>query len=91
MITRVERTKRFEKELDRVPEAIRVKAIFWIGLVETLGLPEVRKRPGYHDEPLKGERKGQRSVRLSQAYRLIYREVRDHLEILLMEMSKHEY
>jgi DNA-binding transcriptional regulator YiaG len=36
VLTRVERTRRFEKELDRVPEAIRVKAIVWIQLVETL-------------------------------------------------------
>ena len=91
MLTRVLRTKKFEKDLDRVPEAIRVKAIFWIGLIEDFGLGEVRKRPGYHDEPLKGDRKGQRSVRLNQAYRLIYREVDGHLEILLLEVSKHEY
>ncbi len=36
------------------------------------GLSEVRKIPGYHDEPLKGKRKGQRSIRLNIAYRAIY-------------------
>jgi len=91
MNTRVQRTKRFEKDLDKVPEFIRIKVIVWVGLVEAVGVREVRKRPGYHDEPLRGWRKGQRSVRLNQAYRLIYREVRDHLEILLLEVSKHEY
>jgi toxin HigB-1 len=90
-MTRVLRTKRFEKELERVPEPIRIKVILWVGFIETLGLREVRKRPGYHDEPLKGDRKGQRSVRLNQAYRLIYREVDGHLEILLLEVNKHEY
>jgi proteic killer suppression protein len=90
-MTHVLRTKRFEKDLDRVPEAIRVKVILWVGLVEALGLREVRKRPGYHDEPLKGQRVGQRSVRLNQAYRLIYREIDGHLEILLLEVNKHEY
>lgn len=59
--------------------------------MEEEGLREVRKRPGFHDEPLKGLRKGQRSVRLNQAYRLIYREVKGHLEILLLEVSKHAY
>lgn len=78
--TRVFRTKRFEKDLDRVPEHIRVKAIFWIGLVESLGLRDVRKRPGYHDEPLRGNRRGQPSVRLSREYRLIYREEPGHLK-----------
>ena len=90
-MTQVLCTKRFEKDLDRVPEFIRIKVIFWIGLVETLGLWEVRLRPGFHDEPLKGIRKGQRSIRLNQAYRLIYREQNKVLEILLLEVSKHEY
>lgn len=36
------------------------------------GLYEVRKIPGYHDEPLKGKRTGQRSIRLNRAYRAIY-------------------
>ena len=90
-MTHVLRTKRFEKDLDRVPVAIRVKAIFWIGCVESLGLREVRKRSGYHDEPLKGDRVGQRSIRLSRAYRLIYREEHDHLEVIVLEVNKHEY
>lgn len=89
--TRVERTRKFEKDLDRVPEKIRVKAILWISFVESLGVRDVRKRPGFHDEPLKGSRKGQRSIRLSQAYRLIYRETQGHLEILLLEVNKHDY
>ncbi|MFZ9595385.1 MAG: hypothetical protein ACO3A2_04840 [Bdellovibrionia bacterium] len=90
-MTQVFKAKKFEKDLGRVPEAIRVKAIFWVGLVESLGLREVRKRPGFHDELLRGDRRGQRSVRLNQAYRLIYREVDGHLEILLLEVNKHEY
>ncbi len=90
-LTQVARTRSFEKDLDVVPDFIRVKAIFWIGLVESLGLREVRRRPGFHDEPLKGQRQGQRSVRLNQAYRLIYRETRSGLEILLLEVNKHDY
>ena len=59
--------------------------------MENLGVQTVRLRSGYHDEPLKGRRKDQRSIRLNQAYRLIYREMQGHLEILLLEVSKHEY
>ncbi|MGC1183315.1 hypothetical protein [Legionella sp.] len=36
------------------------------------GLLAVRKIPGFYDKPLKGDRKGQRSIRLSKAYRTIY-------------------
>jgi len=89
--TRVTRTKQFEKDLDRVPENIRTKTRFWIELVETLGLRELRKRPGYHDEPLQGDRKGQRSIRLNRAYRIIYRETLGVIEILLLEVNKHDY
>lgn len=57
------------------------------------GIWEVRKLPGYHDEPLKGQRLGQRSIRLNRAYRLIYEEDErgEVLVIGVMEVSKHEY
>lgn len=90
-MTIVRRTRGFDRDLIRTSSYLRDKAIFWIELVESLGLREVRKRPGFHDEPLKGHRKGQRSVRLNQAYRLIYREIRSEVEVLLIEVTKHEY
>ncbi len=46
----------------------------------------------HHDEPLKGDRKGQRSIRLSRSYRAIYRVVKDHVVFILVEeVNKHEY
>ncbi len=58
-----------------------------------VGWPEVRKIPGYQDEPLKGKRKGQRSIRLNVAYRAIYivnkTGVVNFVEI--QEVNKHEY
>ena len=91
MNTRISRSRGFEKQLDRVPDFIRKKVLFWIFLVESNGLAEVMKSPGFHDEPLKGERKGQRSVRLNKAYRLIYRVVQDRVHIELLEVHKHDY
>jgi proteic killer suppression protein len=65
----------------------------WVDDVGHRGLSEVRKIPGYHDEPLKGERLGQRSIRLSRSYRAIYiidsKGIIQFLEIL--EVSKHDY
>lgn len=89
--TLVSRSKAFEKQLARVPDFIRKKVIFWVFLVETNGLAEVMKSPGFHDEPLKGERKGQRSVRMNQAYRLIYHVIQDRVHIELLEVHKHDY
>ncbi len=89
--TRISRSKVFEKQLARVPDFIRKKVIFWSFLVETNGLAEVMKSPGFHDEPLKGERKGQRSVRMNKAYRLIYHVIQDRVHIELLEVHKHDY
>lgn len=91
VLTRVSRSKTFEKQLNKVPDFIRKKVIFWVFLVETNGLGEVMKSPGFHDEPLKGERKGQRSVRMNKAYRLIYRVVKTRIHIELLEVHKHDY
>lgn len=55
------------------------------------GIWEVMKSPGYHDEPLKGDRRGQRSVRLNKAYRLIYRIIENRIHIELLEVHKHDY
>ena len=66
-----------QKDLAKVPQYIAVKLGAGASLVCEIGLEEVRKVPGYHDEPLKGIRKGQRSIRLSRAYRAIYEIGRD--------------
>ena len=89
--TRITRSRQFDKQLDKVPEFIRKKVMFWIFQVETIGISEVMKSPGYHDEPLKGQRKGQRSVRMNKAYRLIYIVLADRILIELLEVNKHEY
>jgi toxin HigB-1 len=59
--------------------------------VETNGLAQVMKSPGFHDEPLRGERKEQRSVRINKSYRLIYRVIEDRIHIELLEVHKHDY
>ena len=58
-----------------------------------MGLDSVRKIKGFHDEPLKGKRSGQRSIRLNKAYRAIYTIGQDGgVEIVeVQEVSKHEY
>ena len=52
-----------------------------------------RKVVGYHDEPLLGQRSGQRSIRLSKSYRAIYIEMADNKLrfIEIIEVNQHEY
>lgn len=62
-------------------------------MVQEAGLPEVRKIPGLHDEPLKGERHGQRSIRLNRSWRAIYTETADGkiTFVEIQEVHKHEH
>jgi proteic killer suppression protein len=85
--------KRVAKQLARLPLRIEEKFYAWAKAVKTLGIQEVRKRSGFHDEPLMGERSGQRSVRLSRAYRVIYIELLDgRMELIeVIEVNKHDY
>jgi proteic killer suppression protein len=65
----------------------------WARDVELIGMVEVRKIPGYHDEPLKGARKGQRSIRLTSSYRAFYTESQEEgLNVIwVKEVNKHDY
>ncbi len=66
MITVVKMTKQAIKELKRTPLYIQEKFRAWLVAVNKVGLAETRKRSGWHDEPLHGDRKGQRSIRLNR-------------------------
>lgn len=92
MIRRVPIAKRVEKQLRKAPKYIVDNLMVWVSAVEFDGLESVRKVPGYHDEPLRGARARQRSIRLSRSYRAIYEVRRDKIEfVLIEEVSKHDY
>lgn len=86
-------SKAAKKQLEIIPDHIYRKYLYWIDLLQSIGLLESRKYKGFHDEPLKGQRLGQRSVRLSKGYRAIYKEVNPgKYEIIeILEVNKHEY
>ena len=90
---RVVFTTSVAKAIHKVPMHVFLKLRDWTEAVETVGIENVRKAKGYHDEPLKGERRGQRSIRLSKAYRAIYIENTDGTVriITVIEVHKHDY
>jgi proteic killer suppression protein len=90
MICRVEISKRARKQLNRVPRHIVENLAAWVDDVEDRGLEEVRKIFGYHDEPLHGNRQGQRSIR---TYRAIYQMRKDGCVefVSIEEISNHAY
>lgn len=76
--------------LGNCQEIVR-KLQIWPEQVEIMDIIEVRKISGYHDEPLYRERVGQRSVRLSKAYRAFYVEHDNKITIKVIEVNKHDY
>lgn len=76
-----------------MPSYIALKLHAWIDEVINSGLNETKKISGYHDELLKGDRAGQRSIRLNKAYRAIYVIESDNniYFVEILEVTKHEY
>jgi proteic killer suppression protein len=86
-------SKKAAKDLAHVPQYIVLKLQMWCEAIGASGLRAIQKMKGYHDEPLKGKRLGQRSIRLSKGYRAIYSidesNVIHFLEVI--EVHKHDY
>jgi proteic killer suppression protein len=81
-----------KKNLHKIPLQIKKKLFTRVAAVEERGLSDVRKIPGYHDEPLKGDRLGQRSIRLNKQWRAIYKTINNKIEfVLIQEVTPHEY
>jgi proteic killer suppression protein len=80
------------KDLKKLPVEIIDALDFWIKTVKEIGLYEARKISGYHDEPLRGDRVGQRSIRLNKAYRAFYTiDENNKITITVIEINKHKY
>ena len=91
MINTIDITK-VEKDLRKLPRHILENFRSWVRIVKLEGLDASRLVKGYHDEPLKGKRLGQRSVRLSRSYRVIYSLRGNKIQVVYVEeVNKHEY
>ncbi len=87
-------TKFAKKELRYLPTFVIEKLQYWIESIQTDGLRQTKKIPGFHDEPVKGKiRGGQRSIRLSKAYRAFYKIENEGKTLLIeiIEVNKHVY
>ena len=81
-----------QKQLRKADARVRTKLLSWVAAVEKSGLEVVRAIPGYHDEPLSGQRKGQRSVRLNKHWRAIYVVEGNEVRVaLVVEVIPHSY
>jgi toxin HigB-1 len=93
VIVEVKISQKAQKELRKVPDHVLRKLREWITSVQSSGLHNTRKVPGFHDEPLQGQWRGYRSIRLSKSYRAFYTMGEEgHIEFILIErVNKHDY
>lgn len=63
----------------------------WKNIVFRHGPEKLKEFPAFHDEKLKGKRKGQRSSRLSMQYRVIYSVDKDMVTVFVLEITPHDY
>ena len=93
MITNVQITRSALKALEKTPQYIQEKFRSWLVAINKAGLEETRKRPGWHDEPLSGNRKGERSIRLNKQWRAIcIIKSKGQIEFVeVKEINPHEY
>lgn len=79
------------KTVRQIPPWIVKEYETWKDLVYRHGPEVLRQYPGFHDERLHGERKGQRSSRLSRQYRVIYNVKRDIVTVYVLGIKPHKY
>jgi len=79
------------KTCKKVPLNVVKKYELWKNIVFRHGPDKLKEFPGFHDEKLKGERKGQRSSRLSLQYRVIYTVEKEIVTVFVLELSPHDY
>jgi addiction module RelE/StbE family toxin len=88
---RVLESKAARKTLEGAPPDVRSKWDVWLEIVRQSGPDGLRRITGFHDKALSGEWRGHRSSRLSRSYRVIYRSEREHVEVHVVDVTKHDY
>lgn len=72
-------------------EQVVKKYELWKNIVFRHGPDKLREFPGFHDEKLKGEFKGQRSSRLNIQYRVIYSIEKEVVSVYVIDITPHKY
>ena len=88
---RIHEHRDISKNCRKIPLQVIKKYELWKDLIFRHGPSILKEFPGFHDEKLKGERKGQRSSRLSLQYRVIYSIEKDIITVYVLEITPHNY
>jgi len=88
---RIREHRGIARKCSKLPLNAAKKYELWKNIVFRHGPDKLKEFPGFHDEKLKGERKGQRSSRLSLQHRVIYKVEQDIVTVFVLEITPHEY
>jgi len=88
---RIKEHRDIKRTCSKLPLNIVKKYELWKNIIFRHGPEKLKEFPGFHDEKLKGERKGQRSSRLSDQYRVIYTVERYIVTVFVLEITPHKY
>lgn len=80
-----------QKICRKLPSQVVKKYELWKDIVSRHGSEKLREFSGFRDESLEGELAGQRSLRLSLQYRVIYTIERDVITVFVLAITPHKY
>lgn len=83
--------RRVVKRLERLPKEILKRYEKWKDIVHFSGPAGLRLITGFHDEALSGEWRGNRSSRLGQQFRVLYKVVAQKVLVKVIDVSAHDY
>jgi mRNA-degrading endonuclease RelE of RelBE toxin-antitoxin system len=75
----------------KLPVNVVKKYELWKDIIFRHGPEKLKEFRGFYDEKLKGNRRGQRSSRLSAQYRVIYTVKQQIVTVFVLEISLHKY
>jgi addiction module RelE/StbE family toxin len=79
------------KKLNELPVQVLKRYEKWKDIVRISGPTGLRFIKGLRDEALRGKWKGNRSSRLGDQYRLIYKIVSQKVLVLVIDITAHDY
>lgn len=79
------------KALNKAPKEIQEKFEKWKDIIQLQGPKGLFEIKGFRDHALKGEWQGSRASRLNDQWRVIYYVVANEVQILIMEVTPHDY
>ena len=83
--------KSVTKRTRKLPQHVLDRFEQWIQIVRISGPEGLLELPGLNDESLSGEWEGHRSSRINLQYRVIYKIDRDEVQVLVVELTAHDY